>query len=202
MVALAIPLFVLTFDRINKHYQMVSQTLSTKGLSEEELADVANVVIVPMADVHRGTLQALQYAKRLATDVRAVCVATTPEIRERVERRWARFPKLTAGIELVILDYDYRDILKPLVDYIETVNHDEFPGWLITIVIPEFVPADIYARVLHNQTANLMRRHLRSYEDVIIIDVPYHIPSANQSAKNGVSRERERPLNNKVTHPQ
>jgi amino acid transporter len=201
MVALAIPLLLLTFDRINKHYQMVSQTLSTKGLSEEELADVANVVIVPMADVHRGTLQALQYAKRLATDVRAVCVATTPEIRERVERRWARFPKLTAGIELVILDYDYRDILTPLVDYIETVNHDEFPGWLITIVIPEFVPADIYARVLHNQTANLMRRHLRSYEDVIIIDVPYHIPGVNQTAKNGTRQGVERPLNNKVTHP-
>lgn len=202
LVALAIPLFVFVFDRINKHYQMVSQTLSTKGLSEEELADVANVVIVPMADVHRGTLQALQYAKRLATDVRAVCVATTPEVRERVERRWARFPNLTAGIDLVMIDYDYRDILTPLVDYIEKINHDEFPGWLITVVIPEFVPSDPLARILHNQTANLMRRHLRSREDVIIIDVPYHIPSANQSAKNGVGRERERPLNNKVTHPQ
>jgi amino acid transporter len=179
IVALAIPLFVLTFDRINKHYQNVAQTLSTRGFSEEDLVDVANVAIVPIADVHRGTLRALQYAKRIATDVRAVCIATTPEMRERVERRWARFPKLTAGIELVIIDYDFRDILTPLVHYIEAVNYDEFPDNLITVVIPGFVPSDGYARVLHNQTANLMRRHLRNREDVIVIDVPYHIPTAS-----------------------
>lgn len=188
IVVLAIPLFVFSFDRINKHYQIVSQTLSTKGLSEEDLVDMANVVIVPMADVHRGTLQALQYARRIATDVRAVCIATTPEMHERVERRWARFPMLTAGIELVIIDYDYRDVLKPLVDYIEAVNHDEFPGRLITVVIPEFVPSDIYTRILHNQTANLMRRRLREREHVIVIDVPYHIPRVNHLEKMKVER--------------
>jgi amino acid transporter len=180
LVALAIPLFVLMFDRINKHYQTVSRTLSTRDFSEEHLMDVANVAVVPIADVHRGTLRALQYAKRIATDVRAVCVATTPEMRERVERRWARFPQLTTGIELVIIDYDFRDILKPLVDYIEEVNHDEFPGWLITVVIPEFVPSDTASRVLHNQTAGLMRRRLREREDVIVIDVPYHIPAVGE----------------------
>jgi hypothetical protein len=188
IVILAIPLIVLVFDKINRHYQMVSRTLSTNGLTEEELVSVANVVIIPMADVHRGTIQALQYAKRLATDVRAVCIATTPEMRERVERRWARFPKLTAGIDLVIIDYDYRDILTPIVDYIETTSQSEFPGWLITVVIPEFVPSDSFSHILHNQTANLMRRHLRSREKVIVIDVPYHIPSAKQLAKSEIAR--------------
>jgi amino acid transporter len=185
IVVLAIPLFVLMFDRINKHYQNVAQTLSTHGYSEDDLVDVANVVIVPLADVHRGTLQALQYAKLIASDVRAVCVATTPEMRERVERRWARFPKLTKDINLIIIDYAFRDILTPLVNYIETVNHDEFPDLLITVVIPEFVPSDAPARILHNQTANLMRRHLRSRENIIVIDVPFHIPHASQSIENG-----------------
>ena len=200
IVAVAIPLFVFTFDRINKHYQLVSQTLSTRGFGEEDLLDVADVVIVPMADVHRGTLRALQYAKRIAADVRAVCIATTPEVHERVARRWARFPKLTAGIELIIIDYDYRDILTPLVDYIETVNHDEFPGRLITVVIPEFVPSDAYARVLHNQTANLMRRHLHSREEVIVIDVPYHIPGVNHLEKKIVEREQALPTKDGVGH--
>jgi amino acid transporter len=185
LVVAAIPLLVLMFNQINAHYQMVARTLSTRGYSEADMVDVANVVIVPLADVHRGTLQALQYAKRIATDVRAVCVATTPEMRERVERRWARFPILTEGLELIIIDYDYRDVLTPLVQYIENVNHDEFPGYLITVVIPEFVPADAAARILHNQTANLMRRHLRNREDVIVIDVPYHIPSASKLGRNG-----------------
>jgi amino acid transporter len=185
LVALAIPLFVVMFDRINKHYQNVAANLSTKNLREETMRDVANVVIVPMADVHRGTLRALKYAKRIATDVRAVCVAITPEMHERIERRWKRFPRLTEGIKLEIIDYDYRDILTPLIEYIEKVNHEEFPNWLITVVIPEFVPTDLYARVLHNQTANLIRRHLRNQEDVIVIDVPYHIPSVRERGENG-----------------
>lgn len=177
IVAVAIPLFVFAFDRINTHYQAVAQSLSTKGFGEEDLPEVADVVVVPLADVHRGTLQALQYAKRLATDVRAVSIATTPEMHERVERRWARFPKLMAGIELVIIDYDYRDILTPLVEYIEKVNHEEFPDLLITVVIPEFLPTDSFFQVLHNQTANLIRRRIREREHVIVIDVPFHIPS-------------------------
>jgi hypothetical protein len=90
----------------------------------------------------------------------------------------------------VIIDYDYRDILKPVVNYIETISQEEFPGWLITIVIPEFVPSDAYARILHNQTANLMRRHLRNRENVIVIDVPYHIPSTRQLADNGATKEK------------
>jgi hypothetical protein len=180
IVILAIPVIVFGFDRINKHYQVVSKTLSTRNLKEEDLVDVANVVIVPIADVHRGTLLALQYARRIATDVRAVCITTTPEVRGRVERRWARFPKLTAGIKLVLIEYDYRDILEPLVEYIEKVNHHEFPGLMITVVIPEFVPSDSASRVLHNQTANLMRRRLREREHVIVIDVPFHIPSLGE----------------------
>ncbi|MCC6604609.1 MAG: APC family permease [Anaerolineae bacterium] len=177
LVALAIPLLVTMFNLIHRHYQKVAHTLSTEDFSEDELVDVANVAVVPIADVHRGTLRALQYAKLISTDVRAVCVATTPEIHERIERRWARFPKLTAGIELVIIDYDYRDVLTPLVDYVDRVNRLEFDEQLVTIVIPEFVPEDVLAQVLHNQTANILRRELRNREDVIVIDVPYHIPA-------------------------
>jgi amino acid transporter len=191
LVALAIPLLVTMFNLIHRHYQKVAHTLSTEDFSEDELVDVANVAIVPIADVHRGTLRALQYAKLISTDVRAVCVATTPEIHERIERRWARFPKLTAGIELVLIDYDYRDILTPLVDYVDRVNRLEFDEQLVTIVIPEFVPEDVLAQVLHNQTANILRRELRNREDVIVIDVPYHIPAVVED--NGVKAEAGEP---------
>jgi amino acid transporter len=180
LVALAIPALVFLFDRINKHYQAVATTLSTTDLREEELLEVSDVAIVPIADVHRGTLRALQYAKRIAGDVRAVSVATSLESRERIERRWARFPQLTEGIELVIIDYDYRDILTPLVDYIVAINDNEFPDQLLTVVIPEFIPIRYVAGVLHNQTANILRRRLRAQQDVIVIDVPYHILPVDQ----------------------
>ncbi len=183
IVVLALPALVFLFDRINKHYQTVSTSLSTRELRETDLLEVSDVAIVPIADVHRGTLRALQYGRRIASDVRAICVATSPEVHERIERRWARFPKLTEGIELVIVDYDYRDILTPLVDYISEVNNSEFPGKLVTVVIPEFIPLASAANVLHNQTANILRRQLRAQEDVIVIDVPYHLRAVDHLAQ-------------------
>lgn len=178
IVALAIPLLVLLFHRIHRHYERVAVSLSTEKFAEADLPEIANVVIVPISDIHRGSLLALQYAKRISSNVRAVCIASRPGKRERVEERWTRFPRLTEGIDLIIIDYDYRDILTPLVEYIEQVNNEEFKDCLITIVIPEFIPQDQPARLLHNQTANFLRRRLRSQEDIVIIDVPYHIPSA------------------------
>jgi len=179
IVAAAIPLLVFMFHRIHRHYDDVAEALTTERFDESDLDEIANVAIVPIGDIHRGTLLALQYAKRISSDVRAVCISNQPKTRKRVEERWARFPGLTQGVELVIIDYDYRDILTPLVDYIQWVNNEEFADKFITIVIPEFVPMDQLSQLLHNQTANILRRQLRSQPDIVIIDVPYHIAAAS-----------------------
>ncbi|MCZ7575060.1 MAG: APC family permease [Ardenticatenaceae bacterium] len=175
IVVLAIPFLIWLFHSVKAHYAHVAGVLSTNALAVEELADVADIVIVPIADVHRGTLRALKYARRLSNNVRAVSVVTSQEGKERLQRRWNRFPEITRGIELVLIPYDFRDILVPLVDYIERVNDAEYPNQLVTVVIPEFVPASIGAQLLHNQTANLLRFRLRGRPDVVVIDIPYHI---------------------------
>lgn len=177
IVALAIPVLVGMFIVINRHYQNVANRLSTKELQPSELADIANVVVIPIADVHRGVLQALAYARRLSPDVRAVCITTSPEMKERLQRRWDRFPQVTGDLKLVTIDYDFRDILTPLVEYIEHVNNVEFPDQITTVVVPEFVPTNRIERLLHNQTANRLRQRLRMYEDIVLIDVPYQIGS-------------------------
>ena len=176
VVALAIPLLVFMFYKIHEHYKLVSHSLTIEEVEVSDLADIANVAIVPIGDVHRGTLRALKYAQRLATDVRAVAIATSPEMHQRIDKRWQHFPELTEGVQLVVIDYDFRDILTPLVNYIEQVNHDEFPNEMITIVIPEFIPSSTAAKWLHNQTADLLHNRLLSADDdIIVIDVPYHI---------------------------
>jgi hypothetical protein len=136
--------------------------------------------------VHRGTLRAIKYAKRLATDVRAVSIITSPVQREQILRRWQRFPELTASVRLVLIDYDFRDILQPLVEYIHHVNGVEFPDQLVTVVIPEFVPASLTGQLLHNQTANFLRFRLRGEEDIVVIDVPYLIKRGASHAEQSV----------------
>lgn len=177
IVVLIIPLLVIMFHSIHGHYEKVSSALSTNGLTDRDLSTVANVVIVPIADVHRGTLRALMYAKRISKDVRAICVTTTPDMKERVLQRWKRFSKLTRRMKLITIEYDYRDILTPFVEYIKRVSHEEFPNQLTTVVIPAFIPQYKIEQYLHNQTAERLRSTLMSNKDIVIIDVPTHIDS-------------------------
>jgi amino acid transporter len=183
IIVLAIPLLVLLFRAINRSYQRVAEALTTRNVTADQLAEIADVVIVPIADVHRGTLRALRYALRLSSDVRAVCIITDEDTRERLQRRWDRFPEITSRIQLITLDYAYRDILTPLVDYIKQVKDVEFPGKLINVVVPEFVPDSALENLLHNQTASLLRIRLRGQKDVVVIDLPYLVrtdPAARQ----------------------
>jgi hypothetical protein len=177
IVVLIIPLLIIMFYSISGHYKRVASALSTKGLTGRDLSQVANVVIVPIGDVHRGTLLALMYARRISRDVRAICVTTSPEMKERVLRRWKRFSQLTRRMKLITIDYDYRDILTPFVQYIHQVNEKEFPDQLTTVVVPAFVPTHRIGQFLHNQTAARLRSMLRNHKDIVIIDVPTHIDS-------------------------
>ncbi len=176
VIVVAVPFLVVFFRSIHHHYDNVAQSLSTQNL---QLADVtrpvANVLIVPVADIHRGTLYALQFAKAFSNDVRAVSIVTSDADRERLDRRWNRFPEITSGVTLVPIEYEYRDILTPLVEYIEKVNREEFPGQVVTVAIPEFIPESLGSQFLHNQTANFLRFRLRGHRDVAVVDVPYHI---------------------------
>ncbi|NPV06573.1 MAG: APC family permease [Anaerolineae bacterium] len=175
IVVLAVPLLVLLFRGINHHYQDVAAKLSTSTLAPHDVADVADVVIVPIADIHRGTLRALKYARRLSNDIRVVNISQSEAAKQRIRERWKRFPELTDGAKLIIIDYQYRDILEPLIRYIQHVNRVEFPDKLTTVVVPEFIPRSFADQLLHNQTANLLRHRLRAYPDVVIIQVPHHL---------------------------
>ncbi len=175
IIALALPALVFMFRGIKKHYIEVAEALRTRGLTTGDLTEIADIVLVPIGDVHRGTLRALKYARRMSRNVRAVMVATADTDKNKVLERWRRFPEITDDMDLVFIDYEYRDILTPLVEYIERVHHKEFPNLLTTVVLPEFVPRTTGEHLLHNQTANIIRFRLRAHEDIVVVDVPYHI---------------------------
>ena len=173
IVVLAIPALVYGFQAMQRHYAAVAAHLSTQTFASHEMRDIADVAIVPVAGVHRGTLRALRYASRISDNVRAITICTNEEIKEKIRQKWEQFPEVTEGIEFNLVEYEYRDILTPLVDYILEAAEKEFPGLLVTVVIPEFMPESTGARFLHNQTANLLRSRLRCYDEIVVVDVPY-----------------------------
>jgi amino acid transporter len=175
IILLAIPMIMLLFRQIKRHYSHVANNLSLAGLSASDLRDPADIVIVPISNIHRGSLRAIKYALMFSDNVRVVQVVHDDEEEERTRRRWEQWKGGFKAAELVFLRTEYRDFLEPLVEYIKKVNHQEFPNQLITVVVPEFVPDSKSSRLLHNQTAVMLLLALRAYEDVVVINVPYHL---------------------------
>ncbi|MBT3338972.1 MAG: APC family permease [Anaerolineae bacterium] len=186
IIVLVIPIIIAMFYSINQHYDNVAESLSTRTLGARGISGVADVVILPIGDVHRGTLRALQYANLLSDDIRAVYISTSTEDKERFTRRWNRFPSLVGKAKLVEIEYDFRDFLPPLIEYIEEVNNVEFPDHSITVMIPEVVITDVVTSILHNKTSMMLRNRLRQYLDIIIIDIPFHILRPEKKNGNGI----------------
>ena len=170
IVVVVIPLLVLLFRAIHKHYVMVAHQLSTNGLGP--LRPVKHRVIVPISGIHRGVVCALQYAQTIASNgVQAVYVDFEEEATASLKDKWERWG---AGIQLVVLPSPYRELTRPLVRHIHRLAKEN-PNDIITVVLPEFIPARWWQHVLHNQSSLLLKGSLLFKRGVIVVSVPYHL---------------------------
>lgn len=173
IILILIPLLIMFFSFIHRHYTNVAKRLSLVNYGEPPPYMVRHRVIVPMSGVHQGTLAALRYARMLSNDVTAVHVSMDPEETEKVRNKWETWGR---GTRLVIVDSPYRLFLEPLLNYIDEIASSRQANETITIVVPQFVPVKKVHNFLHMQTAEMLRKELLSTPGVVITEVPYQIP--------------------------
>jgi hypothetical protein len=171
IVVVAIPVLLLLLATIHGHYRALAETLSLEH-HVPVVSTPQRVVIIPVGGVHRAVLPAVEYAQLIGKNVQAVHVAVDEESARVVERRWDR---LQTQIPLTMIPSPYREVVRPLVDYIQGVAR-EHPAEHITVVIPEFVPRRWWQGLLHNHTAMLLRSALGRQDRIILVSVPYHLP--------------------------
>jgi amino acid transporter len=169
IVILLIGLLIVLFLAIRSHYDSVARQLSLDGL--EPPPPMGTTVLVLVGDLHRGVVQAIQYAQALSPAAKAVYVEADPERTRRLEERWGKWG---LGAPLVVLTSPYRSLLGPLVDYIDHLRQ-QAPNHMVTLVIPEFIPARWWQQLLHNQTALLIKGAMLFRKNVVVTDVPYHL---------------------------
>ena len=170
IVVVVIPLLVLLFREIHKHYVSVAKQLSMEGL--EPLRPIKHTVIVPISGIHRGVVSALQYARSIASDrVQAVYVDIEEDATASLKDKWERWG---AGVQLVVLPSPYRELTRPLVRHINRLAKENSDA-IITVVLPEFIPARWWQHFLHNQSSLLLKGSLLFKKGVIVTSVPYHL---------------------------
>jgi hypothetical protein len=170
IVVLVVPIMVVLFRAINKHYLIVAKQLSTNGL--QPLQPLRHRVIVPISGMHRGVVSALQYAQSIARDrVQAVYVDFGEDATANLKDKWERWG---GGVQLVVLPSPYRELTRPLLRYINRIRRENSND-MITVVLPEFIPAKWWQHVLHNQSSLLLKGSLLFKKGVIVTSVPYHL---------------------------
>jgi amino acid transporter len=180
MVAILLPILVVEFRAIHKHYSGVARRLRLDVV--EKLPVRPTTVLVPVAGLHRGVLRALRFAAGLQCPTIALHVATDPEAAEKLQRQWE---KLEIDVPLTLIESPYRSLTAPLLEYVDTLLAKDAEAF-VAVVIPEFVPQHWRHTFLHNQSALLLSFALRSRPNAVLISIRHslsHDPDAPTEAK-------------------
>jgi amino acid transporter len=177
VVVVAIPLLVWLFLAIQKHYSYVADRLSLKEVPLRSYIprpkgnEITHPAVVVVGQVHRGTVEALDYARSIADEVVGVHVDVGTTNHEDLQKRWAAF---APDIELSIVQSPYRSVVFPIVDFVAEYEKNH-PGVLSTVVIPAFVTRRWWEGILHNQTTLFLKAALRTKKSRVVTTVRYYL---------------------------
>lgn len=170
IILLLIPVHVIFFRMTKRHYDGVASQLSLTDWANQ-MPRRSNTVLVPISGVHRAVVQAIEYARTLSPDVRAVYVNMDPVITQRLRHDWEQWGQ---GVPLIVLESPYRSLMEPFLEYIEQVDAAR-PDDFLTVVLPEFVPAKWWHHLFHNQRALLIKGSLLFRPNIVVTSVPFHL---------------------------
>ena len=173
MVLVLIPILIGLMWAIHHHYRAVEDALTIDRPNTPLPRRAAPRVLVLLARLDRASLEALAYARSIASVVTAVHVTDDPPEGDRIRQRW-KLLNVDADTELVILESPYRALIPPLVAYIDALQAQD-PERPITVVLSEFVPRRPWEYLLHNQAALRLKLRLFFRPNTVVIDVPYHV---------------------------
>ena len=166
-----IPLIILLFKAIRRHYLRVDRALEanlTAGMTRPR----RNTVIVLVGNVHGGVVQALSYAKSLNPNyLVAVRLVDSDEEAAEANKVW-----LDAGFDIPLetVYSPYRELRRPLLEFLDRLD-EKYENDNVTVIIPEFVVSHWWENILHNQSALRIKRWLLLRPGTMVTSVPYHI---------------------------
>ena len=140
--------------------------------TEENPAEVHNLLLVAVAALDLSSMRALAYAASLEQPVLVLHVSPAEEEAERFGEYWRTWGD---HLPLEVVVSPYRAIVAPMINYIESL-HRLRPELTLTVILPELVVRHWWQRALHSQIAPRLRRALRPLPKIVVTSVPFHLP--------------------------
>lgn len=177
IVVILIPILVFIMLKIKKHYTGIHDQLRIEpeeynaALNDKNCTYV-NRVIVPVESINRASIRALRYAKTISDNVTAFNVVIDKETGEKNRQK---YDQLHTDIPLVIKYSPYREIVGPLVEFIESAEYDLTDCDIVSVILPQFVVRRFWHRILHNNTRVHIEKQLLKHKQIVICTMPLQL---------------------------
>jgi amino acid transporter len=167
IVVLAAPVIFMVMKAIATHYRQVGEELRAAPSGVALPAQVHAVVLV--SNLLAPTLRALAFAQATApATIRAVKVAAEGAD-DSLPVEWE---ERGVPVPLVVIESPYRETVRPVQLYVRQLRRD-YPGDVISIIIPEYVVGHWWHNLLHNQTALRLKARLLFEPWITVTSVPW-----------------------------
>ncbi|MFE3193184.1 APC family permease [Nocardia sp. NPDC059240] len=165
---------------IRRHYDTVSQELDETEWDGVLPSRTHSIVLV--SKLHLPTKRALAYARATRPDtIEAITVNVDEPDTRALVRQWE---DSDISVPLKVIESPYREITKPVVDYVKRVRRDS-PRDVVTVFIPEYVVGHWWEQLLHNQSALRLKGRLLFEPGVMVTSVPWQLSSSAGRARPG-----------------
>lgn len=173
-VLVFVPLMAWLLHTIHAHYAEVARISLMPDEDARPLPRPAGIgaepVVVTVRDLNRVSWRAVQYGRRLSSNVTGVHIAREGhEDTKAFQARWAR---LVPDVPLVMVESPYRTFVGPLLAYMDRVAVD--PREPVLVLVPEFRPRHWWARILHNRTTEQIQTAAEQRPTLLVVQVTVH----------------------------
>lgn len=174
LVCILIPVIVIGMLIVRSHYNQVADelSLSVKLFADVDASEDMEHVIVLVDSLNQASIKAINYGKRISSNIVAFHISIDEDATDKLKDKWS---DADPGIPLIIRQTPYRDLYKPLKEFIDSEEHGSKPGDLITIIMPQFIVKSFWQNVLHGQTALILKNKLLRDRHIAVITIPYII---------------------------
>jgi amino acid transporter len=180
LTVLVIPICMLFFSRVNRHYRRIAAAIGTIDPLEPP-APQSPIVVLAAGGWNKLMQQGLKFALRLSRDVYVVQVKTETGATDELSDNWNLLiasRARSAGIpepKLVVLQSKFRQFLEPFVGFIKELEANH-PDRDIAVVIPDLVLNHWHEALLHNNRGAFLRAVIRTQcsARVVVVHTAYH----------------------------
>ena len=178
IVVILIPLLVVMFLGIHRHYLHVERERTTEIPMRPK--DIRHRFIVPVAHLNPAAKRSLAYARSITQEVTAVHVARDRREADALRAAWEEWQSTLPEhnrVQLALVEPERRSLVRCLLDYIDAMQL-QYANETLTVMLPEIAEATPLGRLLHTPIILQLKARLFFRPAIVVTNLTLPTPES------------------------